>query len=320
MQIQNTMTSSKSKIFNFVITHSYLLRGKSKKEVFDDKTSIPAFRERCEKGAARYAELPMGVTVKAQILEGLKTEWLIPNNAPEDKAILYVHGGGYVSGSCSDHRNFVPKFAKFTGVKCLIYEYRLAPEHPFPAALDDSVKIYRYLLDTGFNPQNILIAGESAGGGLTLALLLALKEKKINFPAAAVAISPWTDLTCSSESYVTKNKLSPAPLNSWFVFSKHYIWNNKADNPLISPLFGNLKGLPPIFINSGENDELFEDGEKFAQKATQAGVDITFRNGKGMVHCYPLLAPMFPEATEAINEIVHFVRKHLNLAENETGK
>lgn len=314
------MTSTKSRIFNFTIRHAYLLRGKLQKEVFTDETSIPAFRDRCEKGAARYAKLPQGVNVKAKILEGLKTEWLIPENSPTDKAILYVHGGGYVSGSCSDHRNFVSKFAKFTGVKCLMYEYRLAPEHPFPAALDDSVKMYNYLLDSGYKPENIIIAGESAGGGLTLALLLALKEKKISQPKAAVAISPWTDLTCSSESYKTKNKLSPAPLNSWFVFSKHYTGKNTANQPLISPLFGNPEGLPPIFINSGESDELFEDGEKFAQKAVKAGVDITFRKGAGMIHCYPLLAPMFPEATEAMNEIVHFIRKHLNLAENETGE
>ena len=313
------MTSIKSRIFNFVITHSYLLRGRLKKEVFDDQTSIPAFRDRCEKGAARYAKLPQGVTVKSQIAEGLKSEWLIPENSPTDKVILYVHGGGYVSGSCSDHRNFVSKFAKSTGIKCLIYEYRLAPEHPFPAALDDSVKMYNYLLTSGYKPKDIVIAGESAGGGLTLALLLALKREKISMPSAAVAISPWTDLTCSSESYTTKNKLSPAPLNSWFVFSKHYVGKNKADNPLISPLFGDLKELPPIFINSGENDELFEDGEKFAKKAVKAGVDITFRKGSGMIHCYPLLAPMFPEATEAMNEIVHFIRKHLNPEDNETS-
>jgi len=313
------MTSIKSRIFHLILRNRHLFRGRLKKEVFDDNTSITAFRQQCEKGAAKYGKIPEGINVRSQTIEGIKCEWLVPKNSVKDKIILYVHGGGYVSGSCSDHRGFVSKFARNTGIANLVYEYRLAPEYPFPAALDDSVKIYNWLLQSEFKPENIVIAGESAGGGLTLALLLALKEKKIKFPAAAVAISPWTDLTCSSESYKTNNRRSLAPLNSWTVFSKHYVGNQSAKNPLISPLFGNLKGLPPIFINSGTDDELYEDGLKFHKKAIKAGVNSTFRKGEKMVHCYPMLAPLFPEATEAMNEIVHFIRKFLNLAEIETG-
>jgi acetyl esterase/lipase len=175
------------------------------------------------------------------------------------------------------------------------------------------VKVYQWLLSAGYKPENIIIAGESAGGGLCLATLLALKENKMQLPVAAVAISPWTDLTCSSDSYQTKNRFSPAPLNSWYVFSKHYCGNQPANNLFISPLFGDLKGLPPLFINSGVNDELFEDGEKFAVKAKNTGVDVTFRAGEGMVHCYPLLAPMFPEAFEAMNEIVQFAKQLLKI-------
>jgi epsilon-lactone hydrolase len=253
------------------------------------------------------------VTIKTQVIENMKSEWLIPDGANREKVILYVHGGGYVSGSCSDHRGFISKFARYSGVTNLIYEYRLAPENPFPAALDDSVKIYQWLLASGFKSENIIVAGESAGGGLCLAILLALKERNIALPVAAVAISPWTDLTCSSASYKTKNILSPAPLNSWFVFSKHYVGNNQADMPLISPLFGDLKGFPPLLINSGVDDELYEDGEKFYLKAKEAGVNVSFRKGIGMVHCYPLLAPMFPEATEAMDEIVKFVRHYLKI-------
>ena len=305
------MTSFKSKMFNFLLRNRHLFQGKLKKEVFDFNSSIAGFRELCENGATRYAKIPKEITVKEQVIEGIKAEWLVPDGANHERLILYVHGGGYVSGSCSDHRGFVSKFAKNTGVTNLVYEYRLAPENPFPAALGDSVKVYQWLLKSGFKPENILIAGESAGGGLCLAILLALKEQNIPLPVAAVAISPWTDLTCSSESYRTKNKVSLAPLNSWKVFSSYYIGNNQANNPLISPLFGDLKGLPPILINSGVDDELFEDGEKFYLKARSAGVDITFTAGIGMVHCYPLLAPMFSEATEAMSEIVNFVRQYL---------
>ncbi|MBN1184451.1 MAG: alpha/beta hydrolase [Bacteroidales bacterium] len=307
------MPSFKSKLFFFLMRNAHLLRGKLKKEVFDFDTSIQGFRDRCERGANRYAKLPPGVTIEPVNIDGINAEWLKPEGAPENKLILYIHGGGYVSGSCSDHRAFVSKFAKFTGISNLIYEYRLAPEHPFPAAIDDSIKVYHWVLSSGYKPENIVFTGESAGGGLCLALLLALKEKNIPLPAAAIAISPWTDLTCSSDSYTTKNKVSPAPLNSWIVFSKYYAGDHETTNPLISPLFGNLKGLPPLFINSGVDDELYDDGEKFYIKAKEAGVDVTFRAGMGMVHCYPLLAPMFNEATDAMEEIVAFTKCHLNL-------
>ena len=305
------MPSFKSRMFNFLLRNRHLFQGRLRKEVFDFNTSIANFRELCEKGATRYAKIPKEITIKEQVIEGIKSEWLIPDEANPEKLILYVHGGGYVSGSCSDHRAFVSKFAKNTGVTNLVYEYRLAPENPFPDALDDSVKVYQWILASGFKPENILIAGESAGGGLCLAIMLALKERNIALPVAAVSISPWTDLTCSSDSYRTKNKMSLAPLNSWTVFSKYYVGENQATNPFISPLFGDLKGLPPILINSGVDDELFEDGEKFYLKAKHAGVDITFRAGIGMVHCYPLLAPFFREATEAMYEIVTFIRQHL---------
>lgn len=307
------MTSFKSKMFNLVLRNRHLLQGKLRKEAFDFNTSIAGFRELCEKGATRFASIPKDITVNAQQIENIQSEWLIPEGSDPAKLILYVHGGGYVSGSCNDHRAIVSKFAHNTGVTNLVHEYRLAPEHAFPAALDDSVKIYEWLLSLGFKPENILIAGESAGGGLCLAILLALKEQNIPLPKAAVAISPWTDLSCSGESYKTKNKVSLAPLNSWLVFSKYYIGNNLATNPLISPLFGDLNGLPPILINSGFDDELYDDGEKFYQKAKDAGVDVRFRRGEGMVHCYPLLAPMFPEATEAMNEIVAFIQHHLDV-------
>lgn len=308
------MTSFKSRMFNFMIRNSHLFKGRLSKERFDANTSIEGFRERCEKGAGRFGKIAEGISIDQQTIDGINSEWLKPVGANPEKVILYVHGGGYVSGSCSDHRAIVSKFARFAGVNTLLFEYRLAPENPFPAALDDSVKIYQWLLSSGFLHKNIVIAGESAGGGLCLATLLALKERKVVLPAAAVAISPWTDLTCSSDSYKTKNKVSPAPLDSWLVFSKHYIGNNNADLPFISPLFGDLEGLPPIFINAGVDDELFEDGEKFSLKARKSGIEVTFKPGVGMIHCYPLLAPMFPEATQAMNEIVEFIRMHLKIS------
>ncbi|MBN1350294.1 alpha/beta hydrolase [candidate division KSB1 bacterium] len=305
------MQSFKSRLFNFLMRNRHFFKGKLKKDVFDFNTSIEGFRELCEKGASKYAKIPDGIEIKEENINGIHAEWIVPQNAHKENVILYVHGGGYVSGSCNDHRGFVSKFANHCGISTLQFEYRLAPEHPFPAGLNDSVAVYNWLLHQGFDSVNIVIAGESAGGGLTLALLLALKEQKLSMPAAAAAISPWTDLTCSSDSYKNKNKVSVAPLNSWLVFSKHYCGNNPPTLPLISPLFGELEGLPPIFINAAEDDELFEDGEKFYHKAKDAGVDVTFRAGKGMIHCYPMLAPFFREATDAMQEICEFINMHI---------
>jgi epsilon-lactone hydrolase len=305
------MASLQSRMFNLFVRNGHFFQGRLKKEVFNANTSIIEFRRRCEKGAEKFTKIPKDIVVKQQIIEEMNSEWLIPAGAQDQKVILYIHGGGYVSGSCSDHRGFVSKFASVTKLTTLHYEYRLAPEHPFPAALDDSIKMYQWLL-TNYKPEHILLAGESAGGGLCLALLLALKQNELPLPAGAVAISPWTDLSCSGESYKTKNHLSPAPLNSWIVFSKHYAGNSSTSNPFMSPLFGDPTGLPPIFINSATDDELYDDGEQFYLKARKAGVDITFRKGSGMIHCYPLMAPLFPEATQAMEEIVCFIRSRLN--------
>ncbi|MCB2196423.1 MAG: alpha/beta hydrolase [Bacteroidetes bacterium] len=305
------MASIKSKIFNFLIRNRFLLQGKLKKEVFDFNTSMQKFRETCEKGARKFNGIPDGIRIEKTVIEGINAEWIIPEDSDSQKLIFYVHGGGYVSGSCNDHRAVVSKFASRTNVTNLQYEYSLAPELPFPHALNDSVKVYKAVLKKGYRAHNIIVAGESAGGGLALAMLLFLKQKNIPLPKAAVAISPWTDLSCSSDSYRTKNKVSVAPTNSWTVFSYYYVGENEPKNPLISPLFGDLEGLPPIYINSAVDDELYEDGEKFYIKALEQGVNATFKAGHGMIHCYPLLAPMFTEATEAMDEIVMFINFHL---------
>lgn len=308
------MQSLKSRLLFAVIRHRHLLRGELRKPRFDANTSIPAFRAQCERSAARLSRMAPGVRVDPVTLGGMTAEWLVPDGSPGDRAVLYVHGGGYVAGSCADHRGFVSSFAARLGVRCVTYEYRLAPEHPFPAAVDDTVRAYRALLDDmRVRPERVVVAGESAGGGLALALLLALKERGLPQPAAAIAISPWTDLTCSSESYRTRNARSAAPLDSWLVFRAHYAGATPLDHPLVSPLHGDLAGLPPVLVNAGTDDELFDDGRRFVERAVARGVDATFRAGEGMIHCYPMLAPMFREAREAMDEIAAFARRHLGL-------
>jgi acetyl esterase/lipase len=137
-------------MINFLIRHHHLFQGKLRKDVYDDHTSITGFREQCEQGAGRFGTALEGATVREENIDGIKAEWLTPDGSDPDKMILNVHGGGYVSGSCSDHRGIISKFAKYTGVTNLLYEYRLAPEHPFPAAMDNSVKVYQWLLAKGY--------------------------------------------------------------------------------------------------------------------------------------------------------------------------
>lgn len=307
------MPSFQANIFRFVMKHRHLLRFQLKRRnVIDFNTSIPGFREECEKGARLLGKLPAGLEVLPLTIEDIPAEWIIPSGVSKDKVILYTHGGGYVSGSCSDHRAIVAgRLVRGCGIATLMFEYRLAPEHPYPAAIDDSVAVYRWLLGHGTSPANIMIVGESAGGGLCLALLLALRDQGLPLPAAAVAISPWTDLKCTGESYRTRNKVSLAPLNSWTVFSKYYAGDNDPCFPWISPLYGELHGLPPIFICAGDDDELVDDSVRFAEKAKAAGVDVRLKVGASMVHCYPLLPSFIPEARQAMDEICAFIKAHL---------
>ncbi len=255
------MPSLKSRLFNFVLRNNHLLRFRLKRDTWDMNTSILGFREQCERGA-RKARMPAGVQVWPAGIEAFPAEWLAPSGEVKDGVILYTHGGGYVSGSCSDHRRFVAQFVQGTGMRALSFEYRLAPEHPYPAALDDSVAAYRWMLAQDISPSQIVIAGESAGGGLCLATLLALRDQGIPLPAAAVALSPWTDLALTGESYRTKVNACVSPRGMSAVCSQYYVGKNDPCLPWISPLYGNLSGLPPILIYVGDDETMRDDSRR----------------------------------------------------------
>jgi acetyl esterase/lipase len=267
----------------------------------------------CERQNGKMAQLPEGIMVEPLTVAGRYAEWLKPAGVSNQRAILYAIGGGYVSGSCKDHRSMVAKLAKGSGVQILLIEHRLAPEDPYPAALEDEIAAYRWLLEQGFLPENLMIVGESAGGGLCLATLLALRDLGLPLPSAAVAISPWTDLTLSGESHLTKRKVCMSPQGMSTVCVTYYVGSQDPRHPWISPLFGDLKGLPPILISVGDADTLFSDSTRFAEKAQIAGVDLTLSIGENQMHCYPLLAPLFPEATRAMQEICDFIRSHIGV-------
>jgi acetyl esterase/lipase len=283
-----------------------------RRTAIDWNTSIPDYRRETEKASKLFGRLPDQIEVSPVTIDGIYAEWILPSQAKKDKVILYFHGGGYVTGTCQMHRAHVGKVVKGSGVGALLFAYRLAPEHPFPAALEDSITTYRWLLAEDVSPSRIVFMGDSAGGGLCLATLIALRDQGIPLPAAAVALSPWTDLKCTGESYRTKLKVEPlAPTESWTVFSKYYVGDNDPCLPWISPLYGALHGLPPTLIHVGENEVLLDDSIRFAEKAKATGVNVTLKVGEGMFHCYPVCAPLFPEARQAMDEIFTFIRTHI---------
>jgi len=291
--------------------------------IWDERTSVMAFREYCEKSAAR-AKLVTGVeAVPVEIPglpSGLSAEWLQPTaiaNTPkiDDAVIFHCHGGGYISGTCSDHRALVSKLVAYMGIPLLLYEYRLAPEHPFPAAIEDTLIAYRWLL-TQIRPNTrIILAGNSAGGGLCLATLLALKDliaqgqEEIQVPVAGICISANTDMTLSGKPNPVRGSVEPVGMALYC--SKSYAGNHDPSHPYISPLFGDLYGLPPLLITVGDEEGGLDDSVRFAERARASGVDVTLIVGKGQLHCYPLLPDFIPESKQAMTAITAFVRQEL---------
>lgn len=305
------MQSIRSRIVIALIKNRHLFKFKLKPEVVDENFSVEAFREIIDKASAKI-KLPKNVSSQKISFEGINAEWIIPRKPKNDKVLLYIHGGGFISGSCLTHRMHVAKFANECNLKSLVFDYRLAPEYPFPAALDDCILAYKWLLSMGFDSKNIIIGGESAGATLTLSLLLALKENKIVLPKAAFSISPITDLSCNAKSFEYNAKNDVAPMNSWSVWTNLYISNNDLKNPFLSPQFGNYEGIPPLYICVGTHEIHLDDCINVAKVANQHGVEVTLRKWEKMIHAFPLLTPLFPEAKIAFSEICEFVKHHTN--------
>lgn len=306
------MPSLRARLFTFVLRHRHLLRPRAKRrDVIDWNTSIPDLRRDIAKAVRLFGKVRAGIEIRPERIDGLYAEWVIPPGAGSESAILYFHGGGYVMGSCENHRVHVAKFATGSRTRALLFDYRLAPEHPFPAALEDSIAAYRWLLAQGVSPLNIAFMGDSAGGGLCLAALLTARDRGMPMPSAAVALSPWTDLKCTGESYRTKAGVCLGPKGSWTVFAKYYAGESDPGLPLISPVYGDLHGLPPVLIYAGEDEVLRDDSICFAAQAKEAGVDVSLRIGPGMFHCYPVCGRLFPEAGRAMDEICSFIKDRI---------
>ena len=313
------MESLQSKFIKFLMRQNLRTMDRLNIRFWDENTSVDTWREYCENGAAK-AKMPAGVEAVPVRIPGLTkdlaAEWLQPVPAPaQDAVIFYTHGGGYISGSCSDHRALVAKLVASSGLRLLLFEYRLAPEHPFPAALEDTLIAYRWMLTQIAPSTRIIIAGESAGGGLCLATLLALKdlvaqgETGLKLPVAGVSISPSTDMKLSGKPNLVKGSIEPEGMA--FYCSKYYVGDQDPCHPYISPLYGDLRGLPPLLLTVGGDETALDNSVRFAERAQAAGVEARLIIGPGQVHCYPLLPDFIPESKYAMGEIRDFIHMYM---------
>lgn len=247
---------------------------------------------------------------------GVPGEWVTVADSDPNRRLLYLHGGGYVIGSPITHRRLCEDIAAASGCSILNLDYRLAPEHPFPAAVDDAIEALKFIRQNGPDGEaaadSVLVAGDSAGGGLTLATLLAARDRGLELPNAAIGISAWTDLAITGETIQTRAEADPLITSSDMVsnMAQAYLADTDACDPLASPLYADYAGLPPLLLQVGDAEVLLSDTTRVAGKARDAGVDVTEEVWDDMFHVWHAFAPMLPEGQEAINRIGEFISLH----------
>ena len=248
----------------------------------------------------------------------LKGEWIeptAPDHPARDRCILYFHGGAYIAMSARNYRTITSRLATWSDTRLFALDYRLAPEHPFPAALDDAVAAYRALIAAGIPPARIVVAGDSAGGGLALSLLVALRDAGDPLPAAGVLFSPWTDLAATGQSIIDNNESDALFFGSWVLpVAQHYLGRTPATHPLASPVYADLTGLPPLLIQVSSTEVLLDDSRRVAENAGRAGVEAILRVWPGLPHVWQFFVTFLPEARAALYEAVTFIRAAIPLA------
>ncbi|WP_420966343.1 alpha/beta hydrolase [Bradyrhizobium sp. B120] len=261
-----------------------------------------------------FAGCSVPVTCQPVSAGGVDGEWLVPSGSPRDKAILYFHGGGFRIGSVASHRGLAARIADASGCRVLSVNYRLAPEHRFPAALDDALTAYRYLRDLELRPADITFAGDSAGGNLVLVAMLAARERGLPLPAAGALMSPWTDLTASGASYESRAEADPIHQRAMILaLAKNYLGKDgDVSDPLVSPLYADLTGLPPLLVQVGDRETVRDDSVNLAARAKTAGGDVELQVWDGMIHVFQMF-PEIPQAREAIASLAVFLRNHLHI-------
>lgn len=274
---------------------------------------IEESRSRIDALAERWIHPPKGIKVRPVLADGVPSEWLEPAVGKPARVILYLHGGGYTICSPATHRGLAGRIAQAAGARLLSIAYRLAPEHPYPAALEDALAAYRWLLAQGIPAERMAMGGDSAGGGLTLATAVSLYAAGQPLPAALFLISPWTDLTFSGESHRTLKRADPIfQGEGGSSFGPAYSGKNDPALPLISPLFADLHGLPATLIQVGSDEILLDDSTRLEEKMKSAGVNVDLQIWEGMWHVFQSFAPWFPEARHAVNRIGRFIRTQID--------
>jgi monoterpene epsilon-lactone hydrolase len=275
--------------------------------------SISELRDRNEHWGDMTAE-PGGVDYLETEVAGLPALWTVPHSSQQDRVILALHGGGFVSGSIYTHRKLYAHVAKATGARALITDYRKVPEHRHPAPLEDTTTAYRWLLDQGVEPGHIAIAGDSAGAGLALTTALHARQLGLPMPAALMLMSAWVDMTVSSDSWKSNRDKDPFFRKEVVeALAASFLGDADAKDPLASPLWADLQGMPPMYIQPGGDEGLVGESVSLAEEAHRAGVDTRLEVVPGQLHVFQLAAGRAPEADEAIRNLARWVKPHLGL-------
>ena len=261
--------------------------------------------------------LPPGVDGTMVDADGVTAELQAVSDAGKEKLVIYFHGGGYIGGSIASHRNLTGHLALQSNLRVLSVEYRLAPEHPHPAPVEDAVTTYQWALSQGYQAADIVLAGDSAGGGLTAGCLVSLREQQLPLPAAGVLISPWLDMSLSGDSMAT-NDDNDASISAISMprTRELFVTEDQISDPLASPLEAQLAGLPPLLIHVGDEEVLLSDSQRFTEKATAAGVSVDLQVWPEMFHVWHACVGLFEEATAAIDNIAEFIHQRFE-APNE---
>ena len=259
--------------------------------------------------------LPADVTVQPVNANGVKAEWTSTPDADPSSVILYMHGGGYVICSLESHRHLVAEVGRAAGTRTLAIDYRLAPEHPFPAPVEDTVAAYRYLLDSGIKPNRIALAGDSAGGGLVVGALLAIREAGLPLPACGWCISPWVDMEALGGAFVDRAATDPTVQKATILMmAQWYLGGANPRHPHAAPIYGDLRGLPPLLIQVGAAETLLDDSIALARTAGIADVPVDLQIWPEMIHIWHIYFPMLSAGRRAIAAGGAFVRNALRSA------
>ena len=243
---------------------------------------------------------------------GARAVWFDAPGAAQDRVVLYLHGGGFCIGSPATHRALATHLAAAMGATVHVLDYRLAPEHPFPAAIEDSLAAYRWLLAQGIKPSRIAVSGDSAGGGLCIATLLAIKNSGLPMPACAAPMSPWLDMEALGDTMTSKDAEDPIVKKPLLLGMVSMVMPEGADkrDPRIAPLYGDLSGLPPLLIHVGSRETLLDDSRRIAERAKKAGVKVQLHEYEGQIHVFQVFCTRLDEAKAALDEIGQFVQQH----------